>query len=772
MKTVTHQFKTFKLAKQAEELRKKLCNMKVAGFKTANIGGDTAQGFEQSFAALAYAYIQDKAPRLLDYLIGFQLIDRNEDNTKAIGVFGFKLGKQWVYAPVFFLNGDLKGHELLYLKDQDAFVPMKENWINYLVNRRPHILGEGVDGTSRSLGAGQPNLQNLSELQMSKFSNWLQPCLPMLSAIQVKPSKFFKTAFTGRNILKEIIETSLPAYKIANAWQDKYPFLASAFKQFYPQGFKEPTFIPKAASRILSAAAEKPVEVYTDPDKVTTENIDLTEEDREKLLQDGLLVKDNRRDSEVSVAYNTQLPFKLENPTETGVYEILSKPGKFVKCLVIAQPHTHKDRDNILTLVKLDGDKNWLNAGMGAVWCKNTDQTRESFTEWWDGLADSKPAKRGIYVAVTKDGNGSVPFRIRKDLGEGLYEVAMATGNDYRYSRPEYLPTLATKKNDYPSPVAQNELVQFNVREGTKFRSVNGTLYIPKEAKLIEILQPKENNSSSSDDYVSSYLSNSGSDNASAELLQPGNIADIQLEILQKTAELKIWNDHNEVIVNRKRMSKLAAIVHLIKDHGFREDVAKHMLRESEKRSSVKYRVKYAEPYLTDQGPYSPGIPELGSTSPGLYGVPEMYPQDMSMPVDSMAASNYDQSGYDLEAQPDQQAMQVAQQAAQTGQKDIFDTAMIGSLLKAVRQDSLVDRYLGDLLKALDRLGRILLLFYWHNEEFEERYGKADLPELEDSVRNSFEGLGDLVLFLKAKTVDTFASNMGGEPEVSESARN
>ena len=45
-------------------------------------------------------------------------------------------------------------------------------------------------------------------------------------------------------------------------------------------------------------------------------------------------------------------------------------------------------------------------------------------------------------------------------------------------------------------------------------------------------------------------------------------------------------------------------------------------------------------------------------------------------------------------------------------------------------------------------------MFYWHNEEFKDRYGKQDLPELEDTLRNSFEILGDLVLFLKQKTID------------------
>ena len=102
--------------------------------KYADLGGkgdDTS--FEQSFSNLAHAYLRDSAPKLLDHEIGFQLLDRNRENTKAVGIFAFKVGSNWLYAPVFFLNGDLKGHELLYIKNQDMFVPLKENWINYLI---------------------------------------------------------------------------------------------------------------------------------------------------------------------------------------------------------------------------------------------------------------------------------------------------------------------------------------------------------------------------------------------------------------------------------------------------------------------------------------------------------------------------------------------------------------------------------------------------------------------------------------------------------------
>ena len=106
------------------------------------------------------------------------------------------------------------------------------------------------------------------------------------------------------------------------------------------------------------------------------------------------------------------------------------------------------------------------------------------------------------------------------------------------------------------------------------------------------------------------------------------------------------------------------------------------------------------------------------------------------------------------------------------GQKEVFDTHMIGGMLKAVREDSLVDRYLGDLLKALDRLGRVLFMFYWHNEEFSDRYGKQDMPELEDSLRNTFESLGDVTLFLKQKTVEPYSGQSMSEPSIEQSARN
>jgi hypothetical protein len=66
-----------------------------------------------------------------------------------------------------------------------------------------------------------------------------------------------------------------------------------------------------------------------------------------------------------------------------------------------------------------------------------------------------------------------------------------------------------------------------------------------------------------------------------------------------------------------------------------------------------------------------------------------------------------------------------------------------------------IDSYVPELLKAMDRLGRVLFLFYWKNEEFVERYGSEDLAEMEDMLRGVFKSFGDLVLKLRQKAIDS-----------------
>ena len=142
---------------------------------------------------------------------------------------------------------------------------------------------------------------------------------------------------------------------------------------------------------------------------------------------------------------------------------------------------------------------------------------------------------------------------------------------------------------------------------------------------------------------------------------------------------------------------------------------------------------------------------------------PVQQSRSQSMPIEGMQPGDYDQSGYDIrpDATPSPMELQAVQDAAATGQKEVFDVSMIGAMLKSVRDDTMIDRYLSDLLKALDRLGRIIFMFYWHQQKFAERYGKQDMPELEDGLRSTFESLGEIVLLLRQKSVETYPEEGG-----------
>jgi hypothetical protein len=151
-------------------------------------------------------------------------------------------------------------------------------------------------------------------------------------------------------------------------------------------------------------------------------------------------------------------------------------------------------------------------------------------------------------------------------------------------------------------------------------------------------------------------------------------------------------------------------------------------------------------------------MPEYGMSagSPMSGYAPQVTTQQDFMGVPEMSAQQTDPSVYDNnpEAMPDPASVQTANNAAQTGQKEVFDASMISGLLKAVRDTTLVDRYLGDLMKALDSLGRLMMSFYYHQEEFADRYGQSEMPEMEDALRNSFEDLGDLVISLRTHSVE------------------
>jgi hypothetical protein len=858
-------------------------NMKNSLVKVANLGGSGGETeFEQAFSSLAYAYLRDKAPRLLDYMLGFQLVDRNEDNTKAMGVFGFQIDKQWLYAPVFFLNGDLKGHELLYMKNNDSFVPLKENWINYIMSRKPHVLGEPSARKLRELGGIYPDVRTLSIPpsigggKRASDNSWFKDVLPMVAAFKTKMAnslyrgagdrKLNQAAVVadpfGAALAKQasildfnvVMPQSLELLKLAHAISERYPTIKQGMQKFYgvdcfsrwgaelkanteksaesimpvkqakakpymPGNLLIPTappagpvdhvkegklrlyvseFVIENRVPFGERANENAADVKADEGPASVDSANLNTDEREKLLRERSLISDGRSDDETSKAYKVQVEAKLTNPSETALYRVLEKPGKFSKMLVAMHGSSNRGREPMVTLVRLDDSgskKEWLNTYATNVFADQICE-KDEWQEWFDSLGSADSLQEGgEYVGIDQYGSSTAPFHVQSNYGEGRYRVDFRTNINFDENRPSTAPRLAKRYDPFteesyhmPSPYGAMLYINKEGDRGTKLRAIGGELRVPSSFKFLKLSDPQKPKPG---ELMCSSNYDSRSDMPPIQL---GKIDDIQLLFHEKTAGLKLHNNGTDVYLDsalgQTRLSKQAAVWHLVSVHGLREKAAREILATAEHKGHASYRIAYAPGYGTQKsaapnasilahGPNAPIYDDYGDErSVEQYGpstaVPTQFTSSAAYRLSGLTADQTDPGVWDpwqnFEARDFQKNFQVAQQAAMGGQKEVFDTSMISGMLKSVRQDSLVERHLAPLVEALDSLGRLLMNFYWHQEEFEDRYGKSDLPELEDSLRNAFESLGDITLFLKEKTIESPFDQ--GDVNLEETARN
>ena len=146
-----------------------------------------------------------------------------------------------------------------------------------------------------------------------------------------------------------------------------------------------------------------------------------------------------------------------------------------------------------------------------------------------------------------------------------------------------------------------------------------------------------------------------------------------------------------------------------------------------------------------------------------VLGVPEQYPQSNTVLAMSGKPGNIlnqrilnSLTGM-AQTQPalNQAAVDNIMQAAQSGERNVFDVANITQLINRTDIDTPLDQYMADLMTALDRLGRIYFLMLFHGDKFADRFSQEDLPSMEESVRNTFLGLGELILKLKERKIES-----------------
>ena len=889
--------------------------------KTADAAGvespDEVQ-MEQDFGRLAYTFLKDRAAALIPYLLGFEVVDREEDGSRAIGIFGFKLNRDYYYVPVFFINNQIKGMDLLFNKRTNSFMPLRESWINYLVNKQTIELGGGrVDKNIRqdfewprfdflaippSSPSGIPKTADVAEekaeekaqkdpddeqgssqvdeqalldtlcanpgMKDTELHAWAEDNGYNIHKVEEKvyeiatrfaqfmnegkaqetgttPSNVppqqmaegqkveaehssdpeikkkittdhlaeFKDYYTGLGkaedemkkssaVIKDGFETwntiqqalvdsfdkdaefqeawvgaisrltkselpfdktaensdlvrflsehgGVPAVNLLMKTITENPGFAKAAMTFYPG--VESLFVTKFAQRL---------DPKTEPVKltVTTQVSDYHNgEEKKKLVRDGFVIHDSRPADEMSETYDVSYDKRFANPTEAGLYNVLMKNGATTQAWVF--PKVGFGRKDEVLVIETD-KKRYITAEPGAVFVRD-----DMITKGPDAYEDAiKPGKMEVdkeYVMINaKQNHATRPFTVKAIVAENGKRVRMRVNWGYSCTvkRPTYghdFEKLHDRSHSYPEAITEpnNDYVQLADYSGPKLGQSGDSVVVPSDWKALEL-------NTKGPDVNGSYEARRVMEDG----FSLGNLNDMT-EALNKNAFHKVavcsddgmeyYIRFDDSFVDGKPMSYKDAAVRLVGAYGLAVNDAETMLKEAKDNYKCRRLVKLGQlagvqmPYPPAQStgvdPFTGAItvsPQADSVTGGVYGAPT--PQNTMRP------------GFNLggEAQMDLEAAGLAQQAASAGQKKVFDHAAIGGLSKVYDSSAVVDTYLPDLMKAMDRLGRIIFLFYWKNDEFVTRYGQQDVAEMEDTLRGVFKNFGDLILKLKQKTID------------------
>jgi len=699
-----------------------------------------ADDFEVKLANVADAEITQRLPSLNEYKVGFQLVERDDDGTRGMGVMVYKVGEQWIYVPAFFLNGRIRGYDMMYLPEKSQFVPAKDTWVSYIRQNRTALLGEksGDMPKSKPKRADAVSLRRDSKSKSIMFKGAsfidkegihddiadmvlvydergkdrfdLREWLPRLG--KHAAVSFFRTLNTNPDFANAILKFYEPEdiRKIAESVKDNQP---------PPDGseVQDGTY-PLMVDAVHN---ENQLQIITLEDTDAVKKLD--DKAKEVVLRDGLYVVDGRKKTS-TVFVDKQASGSLATPGKNGYFEVLMADGSFKKCYIIVAPKgktswskltrnpEHKSADiKEFSYMVIDLNKpNEAHVCDRPILCRNL-EAREDTDISGIGI---KPTS--LMSKFRKDADRDTEEAY--DMGSDSYKwhscLAIDSKGNYERFEMNNGKLVGNKIAGAKLPSDTDEwcdddgIVELTGKPGMVCRK--GThLYIPEGARIVAC-------------------------KCWGGEMPVGDLETIKHKII-KTAgwrSLTVQTDGVDYMIDgkfgRERMlSKQAALIKLVKDHGISAADARMIINKEAsvgKPSRETFLVKYAasDPKWPDSHDEEPSVGFQESTpyEESEYMDPEMATEEVDEVVD----------------------------ASDKGVKDVMDVSVLKSLASSGSPSRMVEDYLQDLMLAMDRIGRILFMFYWHYNQFKDQYGHEKMSELEDSLRDNFQNVSELTLFL------------------------
>mgnify|MGYP001461515037 CR=1 FL=1 len=287
---------------------------------TASGGEGTPEesSFERIFSNMAYGMLESKAPKLVENVITFRVVESSLDEGKASGVFIVQRGNNVIYVPMLLVQSSVKAPEMFYSKALDAFMPLTEGWLSELDKMSMHQMGDSVDAP----GKLESNID--------------------VSGITVPPAVGrFSYASADLRVtppdLHQVLEVASDTTKVAFA-----EFLKSNRKSLDTAVRYHGKRIIRTLGRRTGTPCNTQKHAYyvltpdSTPEEFRTAFAENSKLAYQTALQTGVAVIDTRKTAEVIVKEET--PLKHTVPHTSGVYKLLDTTGKVHTAAVFLNP--------------------------------------------------------------------------------------------------------------------------------------------------------------------------------------------------------------------------------------------------------------------------------------------------------------------------------------------------------------------------------------------------------------------------------------------------
>jgi hypothetical protein len=723
-------------------------------------------------------------------------------------MLGFSVRGVEIYLPVIFLNGRIKGTEVMNLAFNDQYVSATRQWVDYIVSKSHQSMGEPGDMVRGNRGAS-PSLRIFQTpgygIGGSKMASFADLATGEDEGGDLDVPTFLKRA--GAGVWRAFTEFALKEPKVAAAMFEFY-----GPKALHISDFDKGISVSKYASDMIDVAVEqtsteevKFVESIDDPKAKA-----LPVKSKGDLAITGIAVIDSRPDKEKSIVLEEKHRVRVTNPSQTGVYEMLTQgaldPVKVIigvtpflieapsspapGCVILNASSTsntglwhynptgnHADPRRPVVIAESDlGDNDKFEKEVKSRGSKlSSVQVHKTYV-----LVD--PDSRRISMPFTVINKVKSAFQATSDWGKSWMDAANVQNEMFpratKQPRVHKEEGLRNASDKMPTTVPDSVWVELSGAETGRIFLDGDRLMVPDNARVIEVV---DNNmccvGSPSGTYEESSIIPAVAEEVSSAIrLADGSIK--KAGLVERLAIGKEGGGDLKVSWRGKTLSlkTASAIKVLVGRVGLSDLQARDLVARANEYESISEAVASGKTAAAIDIPWPETDTLVGETT--YSGTPEVGPQQYSMRGDFDGYVDPSQDQFDPDI-ANYSAIQrsiaggsgdIISRAAESGIKQVFDMSIVSSLMRGGRIETQMEEdYLPAISKGLDRASRVLLRFYWSNSEFSEVYGSEDIAEFEDILLSLIKTTGKVVLFLtqKAGSAQINKSDVGALSEIS-----